>query len=93
MKQEIYLVGEDVEGLYQNGIWYRAKVNSIHEDGMYLLDWNDGDPQDRKKSAASLRKIPPGSASQQVRCIESFTRIAGNFFHDWYVNGNLLNLS
>jgi hypothetical protein len=54
--QEEYRVGQDVEGLYKNGIWYGAKINSIQEDGVYLIDWNDCDPQDRVKSFFRLRK-------------------------------------
>ncbi len=49
-------MGEEVEGLYKNGHWYPAKVNSIRDDGGYLLDWNDGDAQDRVKAAEQLRR-------------------------------------
>jgi hypothetical protein len=65
--QEEYAVGQAVEGHYRNGRWYSAKINSMQEDGVYLLDWDDCDTQDRRKSAIRLRKGSPGAGDVAVR--------------------------
>ena len=51
-----FRVGDEVEGKYKNGRWYPAVVKEVQEDGTYLLDWNDGDSEDRVKSARQLRR-------------------------------------
>mmetsp|Transcript_64472 Transcript_64472/g.172661 ORF Transcript_64472/g.172661 Transcript_64472/m.172661 type:complete len:98 (-) Transcript_64472:104-397(-) len=48
--------GDRVEGLYRNGVWYRATVADPLEGGLFLLNWDDGDSQDRVKTAAQLRR-------------------------------------
>jgi hypothetical protein len=63
--QKGYRVGEAVEGHYRNGNWYGARISSIQEDGLYVLDWNDGDTQDRGKSAIRLR-APAASGDAAV---------------------------
>ena len=65
IRNTVFNISDEVEGLYQNGQWYRAKINSIQDDGKYLLDWNDGDTQDRVKSAAELREIPSDSGAER----------------------------
>ena len=54
---EEYRVGDEVEGKYKNGRWYPATVKAVQEDGTFLLDWDDSDPEDRVKSARQLRKV------------------------------------
>ena len=50
-------VADEVEGLYRNGQWYPARIRLIQDDGKYLLDWNDGDAQDRVKSKVEIRML------------------------------------
>lgn len=52
----MFCKGERVEGLYKNtGSWYKATIIHVYSDGDYLLDWDDGDSQDRRKDATKLR--------------------------------------
>ena len=44
-----YQVGDRVWGRYCNGRWYPARVAGAQGDGRYMLDWVDGDSQDRIK--------------------------------------------
>eukprot|EP00434_Breviolum_minutum_P016905 symbB.v1.2.014916.t1/scaffold1100.1/size328752/6 len=48
-------VGEELEAK-SNGLWHRATVAEIGEDGMYLVDWFDRATKDRKKTREELRK-------------------------------------
>ncbi len=36
-------------GRYRSGRWFPARVAEVLGDGRYVLDWDDGDPQDRVK--------------------------------------------
>ncbi len=52
-----YLVGDRVWGRYSSGRWYPARVAEARGDGWYVLDWEDGDPQDRVKGPEEV-KLP-----------------------------------
>ncbi|CAK9080100.1 Hypothetical protein SCF082_LOCUS38200 [Durusdinium trenchii] len=48
-------VGEEVEAKC-NGVFYRATVAEVRDDGTYLIDWFDRSSKDREKQRADLRK-------------------------------------
>ncbi len=53
-------MGERVWGRYRNGRWYPARVAEMRGDGRYVLDWDDGDSQDRVKGPEEvLPKLNP----------------------------------
>ncbi len=67
---QAYQVGDRVWGRYRNGRWYPARVVEAREDGRYLLDWDDGDQQDRVKgpeevSFAALPSSPTSARSKE----------------------------
>ena len=65
-KQEaVFKVGDAVEGLYKNGKWYLATIAAKGENGMFTLNWNDGDTQDRTKAAKELRFKNPSAANDR----------------------------
>jgi hypothetical protein len=53
----VYRVGDRVWGRYRNGRWYPARVAEVPGEGLYLLDWDDGDQQDRVKGP---EEVPSG---------------------------------
>ncbi len=50
-------------GRYSSGQWYPARVSEVLEDGRYVLDWDDGDPQDRVKGP---EEVPPFLPNPEV---------------------------
>jgi len=50
-----YTVGEQVEGLYKDGSWYRATIVKINSDGTYTVEWADGGLQDTVKPESKIR--------------------------------------
>lgn len=53
-------VGDNVEALNQNGQlsekqWYPCRIASIHSDGIYQVEWDDGDEKDTYKNAGLIR--------------------------------------
>jgi hypothetical protein len=52
-----------VWGRYSSGQWYPARVSEVLEDRRYVLDWDDGDPQDRVKGP---EEVPPFLPMQKL---------------------------
>ena len=48
-------VGDAVRGRFRDGRWYGAVVARVRGDGMYELDWDDGDDEDRVKGGGEMR--------------------------------------
>ena len=51
-----FSVGDRVKGLYKNGQWYLARVAEANGE-TYLVDWDDGDSQDRVKRRDQLQLV------------------------------------
>merc|ERR1719424_1993443 len=51
-----YKVGDHVEGLYKDGVWYKATIAKINGDGTYTLRWADGGTQDTVKPESKIRR-------------------------------------
>ncbi len=64
----VYQVGDRVWGRYRNGRWYPARVAEARGDGRYMLNWDDGDPQDRIKG---LEEVFPEPALRRVVTAQS----------------------
>ena len=58
--KDVWKPGDRCEALYKHmKTWYKAKINSVHDDGTYSIDYDDGD-----YSREPLHKIRrPGSTS------------------------------
>lgn len=54
-------VGDVVEGRYKTGVWHKATIAEVREDGTYLLDWYDGLNRDREKKKDKLRPLTRGA--------------------------------
>jgi len=59
-------VGDQVEGLYKNGEWFKATIERINGDGTYTLKWADGDTQDKVKPAAKIRRTDTSVAPTET---------------------------
>ena len=67
-KVEGFKVGDLVEGLYKNNKWYRAKLSSMNNNGTFVLDWEDGDNQDRVKAVHQIRYRTVQTKKIQMVC-------------------------
>ena len=48
-------VGTKISGLYKsNGNWYGGVIAGKQEDGMFVVDWDDGDKKDKVKPLSEL---------------------------------------
>jgi len=52
---EDFKAGEHVEACYRNGIWYKATILEVLEDGNFLIQWQDHDSRDTVKDLEKLR--------------------------------------
>merc|ERR1719162_1774818 len=50
-----YKVGQRVEALYKDGVWYKATIEKIKNDDTYKIEWGDGALSDRVKREAHIR--------------------------------------
>jgi len=63
--------GDRVDGRFKDGQLYPATVSTVQPDGTYVVDWDDGDGQDRTKPRAQLRLVdraPLAVLSAGERC-------------------------
>lgn len=44
-----------MQGRYRDGQWYDGVIAHVREDRMYVLDWDDGDAEDRVKKGSEVR--------------------------------------
>jgi len=65
-----FQVGNPVYARYPDGRWYEAVVSNVAMEGgefVYIVDWEDGDPNHRVKKAEEMRAdgtAPPPSAGE-----------------------------
>ncbi len=53
--KEGFQPGDTVEAQYKTGRWYTAKIASKNADGNFVINWDDGDAQDRVKPPNQIR--------------------------------------
>ncbi len=54
---KLFPVGTRVSAEYQDGEWYPVRVAKVFDGSQYLLNWDDGDEEDRVKSANLVRAV------------------------------------
>jgi hypothetical protein len=58
---DVFATSTRVEGFYPNGNWYPATIAEVHsadsDDVHYILNWDDGDSQNRQQPAANVRRL------------------------------------
>jgi len=77
-----YQVGDHVEGLYKDGIWYAATIVKINSDGTYTLEWADGGTRDTVKPESKIR--PPTSPSPSPASKYQVGELVEGLFKDGY---------
>eukprot|EP00931_Biecheleriopsis_adriatica_P001511 TRINITY_DN10187_c0_g1_i1.p1 TRINITY_DN10187_c0_g1~~TRINITY_DN10187_c0_g1_i1.p1 ORF type:complete len:1911 (-),score=394.98 TRINITY_DN10187_c0_g1_i1:31-5049(-) len=63
-------VGDEV--LAKSGLWHRATIAKICDDGTYTVDWFDKDSKDRQKRREELCR--PAPEVSEHRCVEDLPR-------------------
>ena len=53
-----FSVGDKVQAQFRDGRWYSATISAVHADKSYLVDWDNGNTEDRTKTISSLRRDP-----------------------------------
>ena len=56
-------VGDAVEARWRLSSWCPAVVSAVHDNGTFMVDWEDGDTTDRHKSAKHIRSRRRGGAA------------------------------
>jgi hypothetical protein len=55
-EQRPFEISQKVDALHCNGCWYPAKISEVKEsDSLYMIDWEDGDTQDRLKFVCEVK--------------------------------------
>jgi len=64
---EGYGVGDRVEALHSNGVWFPATVKENFTNGTYLLEWDDGQLDERQKPLSEMRRAIGTGGPEAVR--------------------------
>lgn len=76
-------IGDSVQGLFQNGNWYNAKIVKDNFDGTFSLQWSDGRAEDKIKGPFELRKTD----AMQEQC---HTCVDGDYWFIGSHNGRVM---
>merc|ERR1712154_138328 len=64
-----FMVGEEVQALYRNGVWYPGKIDAILGPNEYRIAWQDGDPNEQQKISEHIRRAKVFDEGELVECL------------------------
>jgi hypothetical protein len=85
-------IGDEVEGQYKNGNWYTARIASKNPNGTFVLNWDDGDTQDRVKPSHQIRLRNSQKQKVQVICSSEGEQCGVCRFSQMYPERTLANV-
>jgi hypothetical protein len=56
-------VGDAVQALFHGEAWAYATINAITDDGWAVIDWDDGETDDRWHALATLKRRQTGASA------------------------------
>jgi len=72
-----FCTGDRVKARYRNGEWYDAVIADVRSNGLYVLQWADGDVEDTLKSAHELQKPCQHNVFEDVRAFHRCADLEG----------------